>query len=97
MGRATRLCPEIEKELFVIYDAVDLYAALEPYTSMKPVVPNPNISFVQLVTELRDLKDEAARDEVPEQIIAKLQRKKRSLKGESLDNFIAAAAWNPTN
>ncbi len=32
LGRATRLCPEIGKEVFRIFDAVDLYSALQDYT-----------------------------------------------------------------
>ena len=38
--------------MFRIFDAVDLYAALDPYTSMKPVVTNPKVGFAQLVDEL---------------------------------------------
>lgn len=34
LGRATRLCPAIEKEYFRIFDAVALYEALEPVTAM---------------------------------------------------------------
>jgi type I restriction enzyme R subunit len=37
LGRATRLCPEIGKETFRIFDAVDLYAKLQNLTEMKPV------------------------------------------------------------
>src|SRR5690606_17458175 len=32
MGRATRLCPEIDKQFFRIFDAVRVYEALEDYT-----------------------------------------------------------------
>ena len=45
IGRATRLCPEIGKEVFRIFDAVDLYPHLQNLTDMKPVVVNPSISF----------------------------------------------------
>jgi type I restriction enzyme R subunit len=45
LGRATRLCPEIGKSTFRVFDAVDLYDALAPLTDMKPVVVNPKISF----------------------------------------------------
>jgi type I restriction enzyme R subunit len=44
LGRATRLCPEIDKEVFRIFDAVQLYEAMQDYTEMKPVVTNPTIS-----------------------------------------------------
>ena len=52
IGRATRQCPEIGKEVFRIFDAVDLYPHLQNLTDMKPVVVNPSISFEQLVKEL---------------------------------------------
>jgi type I restriction enzyme R subunit len=51
-GRATRRCDEIGKTVFKIYDPVDLYAALEPVDTMKPLVKDPNITLDQLVSEL---------------------------------------------
>ncbi len=58
LGRATRLCPEIGKETFRIFDAVDLYRNLQDVTAMKPVVVNPKITLTQLMKELTDAKDE---------------------------------------
>lgn len=52
LGRATRLCPEIGKEAFRIYDAVDLYATLQPVSSMQPLVRNPDIPLSTLCAEL---------------------------------------------
>jgi type I restriction enzyme, R subunit len=43
LGRATRLCPQIEKTSFRIFDAVALYDALEDMTSMTPVVADVSI------------------------------------------------------
>lgn len=40
LGRATRLCPEIYKSVFNIYDAVGIYDAMNKVTNMKPVVKN---------------------------------------------------------
>ncbi|MFC6670767.1 type I restriction-modification system endonuclease [Marinobacterium aestuariivivens] len=54
IGRATRRCDEIGKTVFKIYDPVDIYAALEDVTSMKPLVKDPNITIEQLVDELTD-------------------------------------------
>jgi type I restriction enzyme R subunit len=51
-GRATRQCPEINKEVYRIYDAVNLYDNLEPLTNMKPVVVNPKITYAQLQQEI---------------------------------------------
>lgn len=78
LGRATRLCPEIDKEVFRIFDAVQLYEAIQDYTEMKPVVTNPTISYAQLAHELAEVPDPAAKQEFLEQLITKLQRKKLS-------------------
>lgn len=95
LGRATRLCPEIGKEFFRIYDAVDLYAALEPYTAMKPVVTRPHITFTQLVEELLKVPDQAHKKAVLEEFVAKLQVKKRRIKGQHLESFITLAGKDP--
>jgi len=94
MGRATRLCEAIGKELFRIFDAVDLYAAIEPFTSMKPV-SSPKISFTQLVQELTSVGDETSRREVFEQLLAKLQRRMKRLDGKNRDDFVTATGIQP--
>lgn len=48
LGRVTRLCSKINKTHFDIYDAVDLYSYLDEYSSMKPVVANPSVTFDEL-------------------------------------------------
>mgnify|MGYP000845700498 FL=1 len=52
LGRATRLCPEIGKEVFRIHDAVDLYATLQSVTDMQPLVKDPSITLERLAAEL---------------------------------------------
>lgn len=79
IGRATRLCAEIGKECFQIFDAVELYADMEEFSDMKPVVVNPTITFQQLVRELGEVPD-GEKPRILEQLLAKLQRKKRVLK-----------------
>lgn len=56
LGRATRLCPDIGKESFKIYDAVNLYQALDPVSTMKPVVRDVSVPLEQLFAELADDK-----------------------------------------
>lgn len=79
LGRATRRCDEINKEVFKIFDAVRVYETLEDYTSMKPVSPSPLTTFQQLVEETSSIESEARLNKQLEQIIAKFQRKKRLL------------------
>jgi len=101
IGRATRQCPDIEKETFKIFDAVGLYAALESVTDMKPVVTNPQITLRELLDQLEKaiekVEDTQVKERVVEEILGKLQRKKRRMKGESLENFEAVAGKNPTD
>ena len=90
LGRATRLCPEIKKEGFRVYDAVQLYEALEPVSAMKPVVPSVAVTFEQLVKELQsdELKgNEQARKLIVEQLVVKLRRRKQHLDDEALLEF----------
>ncbi|MEW8474563.1 MAG: type I restriction-modification system endonuclease [Candidatus Thiodiazotropha endolucinida] len=54
IGRATRRCDEIGKTVFKIYDPVDIYAALQEVSTMKPLVKDPNVTLEQLVSELSD-------------------------------------------
>jgi len=91
IGRATRLCPEIGKERFRIFDAVDLYSALKDVTDMKPVVVNPLVTFEQLAKEVLEGKDEDFRRASLDEFLAKLQRKKRALAGEAEERFQTAA------
>ena len=79
LGRATRRCDEIGKEVFRIFDAVNLYEGIAPVSSMKPVAVDPNISFTQLVDEITTTDDPEKASEIVDQLLAKLQRKRRHL------------------
>jgi type I restriction enzyme R subunit len=85
LGRATRPCDDIDKEVFQIFDAVSLYETLAAVSDMKPVVVNPNISFTQLIDELEVVTESQAVTEILDQITAKLQRKRRHLSDTSCD------------
>lgn len=80
LGRATRLCDEIGKTHFEIFDCVRLYETLEDMTNMKPVVANTNTSFKVLKEALERSDDDIEKRETINKIIAKLQRKKKLLK-----------------
>lgn len=95
LGRATRLCDNVGKETFRIFDAVRIYEALQGLTAMQPVVVNPNISFTQLAAELSQLTDEAASNLVRDQFVAKLQRKKHTLTEKSAQDFETVTGLNP--
>ena len=88
LGRATRLCPEIHKRVFQIYDPVGVYDSLSPVTIMKPVVTNPSESMTQVLDRLKKAEDPQEINYNVSQLIAKLQRKKRKLNKKELEQFI---------
>ena len=95
IGRATRLCPEIGKEVFRIFDAVDLYPHLQNLTDMKPVVVNPSISFDQLVKELIAADQDAHRETIRQQLAVKLRRILNKMPPEVRAKFEATAGEAP--
>ncbi len=95
LGRATRLCPEIGKETFRIFDPVDLYSHLQSLTEMKPVVVNPTITLTQLFEELAKAEEEAHRASIRDQIIVKMARSIRKLPEEAREQYEAEAGETP--
>lgn len=87
IGRATRLCDDIDKKNFLIFDAVRLYESLESYSQMKPVLPNPKTSFKQLVKELDFIDSKERTKQQIEQIIAKFRRKQKLIQDSNLEQF----------
>lgn len=87
IGRATRLCPEIGKESFQIFDAVRIYETLEPYTQMKSVA-NPSTTFQQLIAEMEHIDNSERLERQRDQIVAKLNRKIRKLTEEQREQFV---------
>ena len=87
LGRATRLCPGIKKTHFEIHDPVGVYDSLQDVNTMKPVVANPTATFEQLLDGLTVIDDEKQLENQINQIIAKLQRKKRNLDAKTLEHF----------
>ena len=95
LGRATRLCPDIGKETFRIFDAVDLYRNLQDVTAMKPVVVNPQITLTQLMDELAKATDEKHRAAIRDQLLVKLRRRLKKLPAEARTQFEAQAGETP--
>lgn len=92
LGRATRLCPKINKTHLEIYDPVGVYDSLEEVNTMQPVSADPKTTFAQLLDGLEVLEDEAHIKNAVAQIIAKLQRVKRRLTKEEVNEFKDLAA-----
>ena len=87
LGRATRLCPEINKTHFEIYDPVGVYETLEPVSNMKPVVTNPKTTFTDLINGL-EVIEESKKSRQVTAVIAKLQRKAKNIGKKAEAGFI---------
>ncbi|MCL2007365.1 MAG: type I restriction-modification system endonuclease [Treponema sp.] len=87
LGRATRLCPRINKTHFEIYDPVGVYESMEPVSTMKPLVQNPSATFNDLLTGLETFNTEQQVKNMINLIIAKIQRKKQKLSPEAQSHF----------
>lgn len=87
LGRATRLCPDIEKDRFEIYDPVGVYEALEKVSMMKPLAANPNTSFKDLIEGIEIAGDDEDKlNSAIEQVVAKLQRRRRKISGDAAEH-----------
>lgn len=89
LGRATRRCDEIGKDHFMIYDAVGIYETLKPYTDMKPVVTKPTVTLDVLTEELAQIESEEKGKQHKDEIVAKIQRKKRTWTSKDHEDFEA--------
>ncbi|MFN8672767.1 MAG: type I restriction-modification system endonuclease [Candidatus Sericytochromatia bacterium] len=96
IGRATRLCEEINKTHFKIYDCVGLYDSLKDFTDMKPVVQNPKQTFSDLVSNLKYIENSSKMEEERDEIIAKIQRKKSILKTQNQEDYFKIKSGNLT-
>ncbi|WP_263848948.1 type I restriction-modification system endonuclease [Limosilactobacillus equigenerosi] len=89
LGRATRLCPDVEVDHFKIYDAVGQYKAMKSFTAMNQVIQSKNIN--RSIKELYELAvgatSEDAYHEYLEQLTAKLQRKCSRLSSEQINEL----------
>ncbi|MWW23139.1 type I restriction-modification system endonuclease [Algibacter lectus] len=75
IGRATRRCDEIGKDVFKIYDCVGVTEIMSKEQVMKPVAPLVTKSFGNLVEELAIIEDNYIKEVKLDRIIAKIQRK----------------------
>lgn len=87
MGRATRLCPDIGKTHFEIYDPVGVYESLDPVSTMKPVVKSESKTFEDILNGLEVLETDQQLKNQIDILIAKIQRKKLNLSEKALEQF----------
>lgn len=95
IGRATRLCPEIGKEYFRIFDAVDLYAELQEMTDMRPVVVKPDVSLGQLVVDLENAGADDDKNWVAGQVIVRMRALAKRMDEETRESFVRQTGETP--
>ncbi|MGJ8697760.1 MAG: type I restriction-modification system endonuclease [Verrucomicrobiaceae bacterium] len=91
LGRATRLCENLfgegeDKEVFEIFDTVDIYAALEPVSTMKPVVTQASAGISELfgfMTEAMAAQDSSATESFHSQLVVKVRRLRKKIDRKS--------------
>jgi len=83
IGRATRRADYIGKEVFRIFDAVDIYANLQAVTEMRPVIVDPNTTLSGLLQDLGRAEDDEDRDFVRDQIVVKVRQLLRHVSAEA--------------
>lgn len=87
LGRATRLCPEIDKEAFNIFDAVQLYDTLYDVTDMKPVSRSPKYTIEDIFQKAIEAETKEEFNFLRKELLSKLQRKKQRLDDKALDEI----------
>jgi len=95
IGRATRLCPEIGKDHFRIFDAVNLYAELQEISDMRPVVVRPDISLGQLVGDLFRASEAEDKDWVAGQVVVRMRGLASNIDAETRENFERHTGQSP--
>lgn len=88
IGRATRRCDEIGKDVFKIYDCVGVSEIMSKEDVMKPIAPSVTKSFVDLTEEIAIIEDEYLKEVKLDRIIAKLQRKTLSFNADQMEQFV---------
>lgn len=91
LGRATRLCPEIGKTHFEVFDPVGTYESLQDVTAMKPVVTNPSTTFSELLEQLEKQTAERLVSQIIDEIAAKIQRGRRQMRKKNVEQFALKA------
>ena len=87
LGRATRKCDEIDKTSYKVFDAARNYVDMKDFSDMNPVVNNPQIDMEKLLDSYsKDVPDESKKYFI-EQIVARLQRKKKRIKDLGENKF----------
>ncbi|ATA72923.1 type I restriction-modification system endonuclease [Capnocytophaga sp. H4358] len=95
LGRATRLCPKINKENFEIYDPVGVFESIVDFTKMTPVATNPSASFEDIIDGINHNGETSSVKKYVNQLIGRLQRRVKNIVKQDEDYFLNLQKTTP--
>ena len=87
IGRATRLCPKINKESFEVYDPVGVFDFFTEVSEMVPIVVNPTTTLEDIINGFEHTKDPELIAKYTQQLLGRLQRRTKNISQQDFDYF----------
>ena len=87
IGRATRLCPKINKESFEVYDPVGVFDFFTEVSEMVPIVVNPTTTLEDIINGFEDTEDPELIAKYTQQLLGRLQRRTKNISQQDFDYF----------
>ena len=87
IGRATRLCPKINKESFEVYDPVGVFDFFTEVSEMVPIVVNPKTSLEDIINGFEHTEDTELIAKYTQQLLGRLQRRTKNISQQDFDYF----------
>ena len=87
IGRATRLCPKINKESFEVYDPVGVFDFFTEVSEMVPIVVNPTTTLEDIINGFEHTENPELIAKYTQQLLARLQRRTKNISQQDFDYF----------
>ena len=87
IGRATRLCPKINKESFEVYDPVGVFDFFTEVSEMVPIVVNPTTTLEDIINGFEHTEDPELIAKYTQQLLGRLQRRTKNISQQDFDYF----------
>ena len=87
IGRATRLCPKINKESFEVYDPVGVFDFFTEVSEMVPIVVNPTTTLEDIINGFEHTEDTELIAKYTQQLLGRLQRRTKNMSQQDFDYF----------
>ena len=87
IGRATRLCPKINKESFEVYDPVGVFEKLSDVSTMTPIVTNVSATLEDILRGFEHTVDSELIAKYTQQLLGRLQRRVKNIRQQDFEYF----------